>query len=178
MTMTLALFSKQRGFGGLESLPAAQNRARIPFPSLRCASAIQIVRLLQSIPETQLQLQPGSRGLSAMISNTSGVYDSKGAGQSFSVRTSTGMTRQSARISKIAKCACLDQGIFHQRLVNRRDAKGDQVVGKQRSLHGFDSGELLRSLSRKFKNVGVRTATVVKWLRSTKRLNGRDTISK
>src|SRR5438067_2448939 len=67
MTMTLALFSKQRGFGGLESLPAAQNRARIPFPSLRCASAIQIVRPLQSIPETQIQLQPGSRGLSAMI---------------------------------------------------------------------------------------------------------------
>ena len=121
--MTLALFSKQRGFGGLESLPAAQNRARIPFPSLRCASAIQIVRPLQSIPETQLQLQPGSRGLSAMISNTSGVYDSKGAGQSFSVRTSTGMTSQSARISKIAKCACLDEGIFHQRLVDRRDAK-------------------------------------------------------
>ena len=51
------------------------------------------------------------------------------------------------------KCACLDQRVFHERLVETRDAKGDKVVGKQGSSHGLDSGELFRSLSRKFKNV-------------------------
>jgi hypothetical protein len=68
MTMTLALFSKQRGFRGLETLPAAQNRARIPFPSVRCASAIQIVRPAESTADTQPQLQAASLRLSAMIS--------------------------------------------------------------------------------------------------------------
>jgi hypothetical protein len=38
------------------------------FPSLRCASAIQIVRPLESIAETQPQLQPALLRLSAMIS--------------------------------------------------------------------------------------------------------------
>ena len=51
------------------------------------------------------------------------------------------------------KSARLDQRVFHQRLVETRDAKGDPVVGKQGSSHGLDSGELLRSLSRKFENV-------------------------
>src|SRR4029453_13980258 len=37
------------------------------FPSSRCASAIQIVRPLESIAETQPQLQPASLKLSAMI---------------------------------------------------------------------------------------------------------------
>ena|SRR5207247_7514882 len=37
------------------------------FPSLRCASAIQIVRPLESTPETQPQLQPALLRLSAMI---------------------------------------------------------------------------------------------------------------
>ena len=38
------------------------------FPSSRCASAIQIVRPLESIAETQPQLQPALLRLSAMIS--------------------------------------------------------------------------------------------------------------
>ena len=38
------------------------------FPSSRCASAIQIVRLLKSIADTQLQLHPALLRLSAMIS--------------------------------------------------------------------------------------------------------------
>src|SRR6266446_2705910 len=38
------------------------------FPSPRCASAIQIVRPLESIAETQPQLQPALLRLSAMIS--------------------------------------------------------------------------------------------------------------
>jgi hypothetical protein len=38
------------------------------FPSSRCASAIHIVRLLESIAETQPQLQPALLRLSAMIS--------------------------------------------------------------------------------------------------------------
>src|SRR6476659_1367183 len=38
------------------------------FPSSRCASAIQIVRPLESIAETQLQLHPALLRLSAMIS--------------------------------------------------------------------------------------------------------------
>ena len=38
------------------------------FPSPRCASAIQIVRPLEPIAETQPQLQPASLRLSAMIS--------------------------------------------------------------------------------------------------------------
>src|SRR5213596_3936450 len=37
------------------------------FPSPRCASAIQIVRPRESIPETQPQLQPALLRLSAMI---------------------------------------------------------------------------------------------------------------
>src|SRR6266480_6430201 len=57
------------------------------------------------------------------------------------------------RPGEIAKCARLDQRVFHQRLVETRDAKGDPVFGKQRSSHGLDSGELLRSPSRNFKNV-------------------------
>ena len=38
------------------------------FPSSRCASAIQIVRPLESMAETQPQLQPALLRLSAMIS--------------------------------------------------------------------------------------------------------------
>src|SRR5437016_98543 len=38
------------------------------FPSPRCASAIQIVRRLESIAETQPRLQPEALSLSAMIS--------------------------------------------------------------------------------------------------------------
>src|SRR6266404_7678514 len=38
------------------------------FPSTRCASAIQIVRPLESTAETQPQLQPARLRLSAMIS--------------------------------------------------------------------------------------------------------------
>jgi hypothetical protein len=38
------------------------------FPSSRCASATQIVRPLESIAETQPQLQPALLRLSAMIS--------------------------------------------------------------------------------------------------------------
>ena len=40
------------------------------FPSSRCASAIQNVRPLESIAETQPQLQPASLRLSAMISQS------------------------------------------------------------------------------------------------------------
>jgi hypothetical protein len=46
------------------SLSSAQ---RTPFPSSRCASAIQIVRPLQSIAEMQPQLQPALLRMSAMI---------------------------------------------------------------------------------------------------------------
>jgi hypothetical protein len=42
-------------------------RATKLFPLSRCASAIQIVRLLESIAETQPQLQPALLRLSAMI---------------------------------------------------------------------------------------------------------------
>ena len=80
------------------------------------------------------------------------VYDLGGAGSSFSVKTSTGMASHSDASAR-SRNARLDQRVFHQRLVEIRDAKGDPVVGKQRSSHGLDSGELLRSLSRKFKNV-------------------------
>jgi hypothetical protein len=38
------------------------------FPSSRCASAIQIIRPLESIAETQPQLQPALLRLPAMIS--------------------------------------------------------------------------------------------------------------
>ena len=47
------------------SLSSAQ---RTPFPSSRCASAIQIVRPFESIAETQPQLHPALLRLSAMIS--------------------------------------------------------------------------------------------------------------
>ena len=48
------------------SFSAARTTNR--FPSPRCASAIQIVRPLESIAETQPQLQPAFLRLSAMIS--------------------------------------------------------------------------------------------------------------
>src|SRR4029453_5476983 len=41
------------------------------FPSLRCASAIQIVRPLEPIAETYPKLQPAFLRLSAMISRSS-----------------------------------------------------------------------------------------------------------
>jgi|SRR5882724_1220496 len=41
------------------------------FPSSRCASAIQIVRPLESIAETQAQLQPALLRLSAILLHTS-----------------------------------------------------------------------------------------------------------
>ena len=81
------------------------------------------------------------------------VYDSAGAGLSFSVKTSTGMVEPVRRLGEIVKCARLDQRVFHQRLVETRDAKGDPAAGKQRSSNGLDSGELLRSPARNFKNV-------------------------
>ena len=59
----------------LENLPALSRNQWLAhacttkrFPSSRCASAIQIVRPLESIAETQPQLQPVLLGLSAMIS--------------------------------------------------------------------------------------------------------------
>jgi len=49
------------------------------FPSSRCASAIQIVRPLESIAETQPQLQPALLRLSAMISQSFHVIDERGS---------------------------------------------------------------------------------------------------
>ena len=43
------------------------------FPSSRCASAIQIVRPLELIAETQPQRHPALLGLRAMLSHYSGL---------------------------------------------------------------------------------------------------------
>ena len=45
------------------------------FPSSRCASAIQMVRPLESRAETQPQLQPALLRLSAMISQYFTAFD-------------------------------------------------------------------------------------------------------
>src|SRR4029450_4713677 len=53
----------------------------------------------------------------------------------------------------IAKCACPNRRVLHQRLIYTRDAEADPVVAKQRCAHRCNSREFLRSLSRKLKNV-------------------------
>src|SRR5512133_2994497 len=53
---------------GSGSLLHAGAAHRVGPPSPRCASAIQIVRPLESIADTQPQLQPALLRLSAMIS--------------------------------------------------------------------------------------------------------------
>jgi hypothetical protein len=55
------------------------------FPSSRCASAIQIVRPLESIAETQPQLHPALLRLSAMISQYFTRFDCA----SFALQTAT-----------------------------------------------------------------------------------------
>ncbi len=63
--------SPQAGIANSSSRKAvsfSSERTTKRFPSPRCASAIQIVRPLESIAETQPQLQPALLRLSAIIS--------------------------------------------------------------------------------------------------------------
>ena len=55
-------------FGLRNAVSVSSARTTKRFPSSRCASAIQIVRPLESIAETQPQLQPAFLRLSVMIS--------------------------------------------------------------------------------------------------------------
>jgi hypothetical protein len=91
------------------------------FPSPRCSSAIQIVRPLESIAETQPQLHPASLRLSAMIS------------QYFMLSTSVAPFRRTAWLSFTVLSARAKRRFF--RSADRRGAgPRTDAGGVRRSL--------------------------------------------